>query len=414
MGQFHSSKLIKTIVYIGLSVAALVGFLSGCNRPDMISPSINPVKNWESRLGSEYVLYSSFRPIVTGSTLIGSRSNISINSQDVIVAFDAHNGQVLWEWNEQLHSPETFTSNNYIFAYSNILAVASSNSSVYAIDIDSGTTLWSCHEGDLEFGRDITGSRDTIFNVAKTDSSVGIYKSSIYQGNWAEVYSLSGNGEWKPRIYEPTIVESPDNGRLALFWVIWQNTLTQEPDPRFCIYNLTEDKLQSSTKLAQVGDLNAGVREKPTANGKSAFLVLDDELICIELSTGDISWRNKFSSSTLGGNTLAVQNYIVASSLDGNMTCFNSNSGEKIWSTFVGGGSEIAESNGILYSVGFSNHHLYAIDLQTGKYLWDYESPLSEEIQGAFFQYFLCVNSSLNSLFISDYFNMYCYELLEN
>jgi len=120
-----------------------------------------------------------------------------------------------------------------------------------------------------------------------------------------------------------------------------------------------------------------GLASDVVRSGENIYaLTLGDELLCLDLDTGQVRWtfqssapRKSFfwaSSPTLGGS------HVFFGGLDGFVYALDARTGKLAWKSDLGARvtTSVVSQGNDLY-VGTANHHLYRIDAVSGKILAD-------------------------------------------
>lgn len=144
---------------------------------------------------------------------------------------------------------------------------------------------------------------------------------------------------------------------------VWQTELAQGGEGWF--------NLAHELELAAGPSLAAGYVAVGTSNG---------EVVLLSAKSGEVLWVEKVSSAVIAAPAL-TKNQVIVRTVDGKLSALSIADGSQLWvyeqevpALSLRGNAEplIAEdiADGIVYS-GFDNGHLVALDLQTGRVLWD-------------------------------------------
>lgn len=120
-------------------------------------------------------------------------------------------------------------------------------------------------------------------------------------------------------------------------------------------------------------ELSAG----PTvAAGYVAIGTSNSEVVLLDADTGEVVWIKNVSSAVLASPALTA-NQVVVRTVDGKLTALSVVDGSQLWvyeqevpSLSLRGNAQPIIADGIVYA-GFDNGHLAALDVQSGRVLWE-------------------------------------------
>ncbi|HET9679376.1 MAG TPA: outer membrane protein assembly factor BamB, partial [Gammaproteobacteria bacterium] len=140
---------------------------------------------------------------------------------------------------------------------------------------------------------------------------------------------------------------------------VWQTELSEGGEGWF---NLAHD-----LELAAGPSVAAGYLAVGTSNG---------EVILLDANSGEVLWIQDVSSAVIAAPAL-TETHVVVRTVDGKLIALSIADGSQLWiyeqevpALSLRGNAQPLIADGIVYA-GFDNGHLAALDLQTGRVLWD-------------------------------------------
>ncbi|WP_232220520.1 outer membrane protein assembly factor BamB [Legionella tunisiensis] len=126
-----------------------------------------------------------------------------------------------------------------------------------------------------------------------------------------------------------------------------------------------------------VKKLDSGIVSGPTVSAGTIAVGTDtSNIVLLKQVDGSELWRNKVSGEVLSKPVIA-NNKVIAKTIDGNLYAFDIVKGEKLWLSDHGAPSLIlkASSSPVIFDnklalVGYSDGRMDAVDLQTGRLVW--------------------------------------------
>jgi outer membrane protein assembly factor BamB len=136
------------------------------------------------------------------------------------------------------------------------------------------------------------------------------------------------------------------------------------------VANKSNGAIKWSTQLKQ------GIVSGPTvANGVIAVGTNSSSVVLLNQDTGKELWRKKVSSEVLSPPAISHQK-IIAKTIDGKVYAFDITSGKQLWTAEHGSPSLVLKASsspivlGDLVLIGFSDGKLDALEIQTGRMVW--------------------------------------------
>ncbi|MFW2533125.1 MULTISPECIES: outer membrane protein assembly factor BamB [Legionella] len=134
---------------------------------------------------------------------------------------------------------------------------------------------------------------------------------------------------------------------------------------------------KNSGKVLWSKKLDSGIVSGPTVSEGAIAVGTDtSNIILLKQVDGSELWRNKVSGEVLSKPVIA-NNKVIAKTIDGNLYAFDIVKGEKLWISDHGAPSLIlkASSSPVIFDnklalVGYSDGRMDAVDLQTGRLVW--------------------------------------------
>jgi outer membrane protein assembly factor BamB len=205
---------------------------------------------------------------------------------DSIVKLDETTGRVLWHYQVTPHDIYDWDlENSPVFGSANgkpVVIDAGKAGIVVAVDADSGKLLWRTPVG--------------IHNGHDNDNLVA--EKGLYS-----------------KLKTPETIEPGDLGGV-------------------------ESQLASNgrTVVAAVNNLPTTYTDQSVQHSKINFTAGTGELVAIDVSSGTIKWDAKLKSSPYGAATIA-NDVVFTTTYDGNVYGFSMDTGKKVWSTKLPGGT---------------------------------------------------------------------------
>lgn len=240
-------------------------------------------------------------------------------------------------------TPFTFSNKGVVFA--------SSNAGIcHAIDIASGTTIWTAATNSRFFCGPIYDNGTIYIGSSDVTDNANNYMYALNATN--------GNVIWKYKAGPYDGVPVIHQGVLYVGGGI---------DAKLMALNAV-----TGEQLWEFGDNSYFRTVAPTYYGKKIYIRSSDGYFnCVNAENGQLIWRNWIWP---GGNPAAV-NGIVYTAATNVLYALNANDGTTKWLVKI---AYLIDSSptivdGVLY-IAAENHQIYAIDARTGNIIWQIEA----------------------------------------
>jgi len=364
-------------------------------------------------------LAANFEPVFYKNKIITAWS--SYNAQDStcgnapVIAYDKKTGEELWRWTDYREVGEDFTFWTEKYMYENILVFVTEKRTIYAIDMDAGTTLWSIVPDETGANR-VTGIENNVFYFSVSGSGeygygvIGrVNKIDLYTGdvNIMQEFNYENSvftvGGHKSNPYYN------DDGEILLFTAHSKYDRVADSLTNInTVFNFTQNELifQSEDGIILSGPRTEFYEDNiygvgfDSTNGYS--------IVKIEPTNYEIEWVQETPQGL--DYMLFSDGYIYHGTEGDNPKTIKRSSitGEKIWegegSNFT---SWISKFEKYLY---ISNGGLAVLNSDSGETVLNFNSPNAETIEGTFFSQGMSIDQETGRIYIGDYKSLFCYE----
>ncbi len=281
-----------------------------------------------------------------------------------------------------LHLAWTFCTGGAIFSspvvQDGVAYIASTSTTLSAIDIQNASMLWQIQAGDAFYGT------PAVLN--------GVLYIGSLDGTIYAVNTKDGFVRWHTQIDTPgaKIWSSPAiaNGLLVIGAA---STLSENPKRagQVLAFDTTTGKMRWRAYIEQGGKAGGGVWSSPAIDVVSKTVYVgtgdpDDGVEALSLQTGHVLWHWRSVVQDVGDTDVGAgpllysdnkkQLHVVVGSKNGNVYNLNGKTGKLLWHTKVGQRvfSSPSYANGVLYTIGLTGHSatVLALDASTGKTRW--------------------------------------------
>jgi outer membrane protein assembly factor BamB len=343
-----------------LAVGALV--LSSCDWAQFrYGPEGTGFNPFESTIGASNVSglqerwsESSGVPATESSPVVANGVVYAFSAAGRLDAFDSSNGTAKWSYQMPPSNTGLFLSSLPAPAVANGVVYATSTDSLYrttlyAIDANSGTKMWS-----VATGTDGSGSGPVVANGnVYLTSSVHAFNATNGALLWASAYR---------NFSTPTVangVAYADSNQAYLY-----------------AFNATTGSLLWTVSASGSGNYGSS---PAVANGAVYFGGADGNLHAYDATTGAPLWSAAGANEDPSQSPAVANGAVYESGYDGNLHAYNATTGAPLWSAPTGAadGAMPAVANGVVY-VG-AGGKLDAFNATTGAPLWSSSSSISGE-----------------------------------
>lgn len=348
---------------------------------------------WQTRIGFGSLIFatSPIQELSNGTLYAGIRE-----PNTVLYLIDKSTGTIQWEWSDWITSRESVLLNDF-YVYQNTL-LFQNGQNTYALNAQTGKTLWRVqHQSD---GRLVTGLGNTFFFTPK---AINIAYGNVQTGTYSEIFSLEEPSGIRVGLKTPVPFLGQSGDTMLITARGGLNLMNSTPTPTYLmLYNLTKRQLVYDS-LQQANSVN----KLPQIVGNKVYMDIGRSLQCNDLWTGKLLWKRDFENSFLVSGLTVSDGKVFAGCEDTNFYCLDAETGSTLWQLngIVGGSHKPFVMNGVVY---FTRTLLYAVDIQTGQYLWKRECP--EQAQNGSVYFFGRVTGSNGRIYCQSYKSAYCYK----
>jgi len=402
-------RIIKHLQKLPIVLAVLYSSFLGCSC-NLISPDGTPKLLWSTSLSSGELIEGGFQSVFhkpTNSVLfLGSLQN-----KPILYMINTQDGKKTWEWQDWFSSSE-YVSSNYPYIEANNF-VMNTSSKLYAINLITGKSTWR-QQTPLVADVSATGIADNYFVVINRTTVSQIDIKTGYGKILFTIPDTVTGGRTFLSSPVPVIEQATGDTLLVSAWSYGYNQ-NSFGAAYLLLYNLTQKRIvynslqREGIASGQTGSISSD--HPPIVKGSNVFLTIGKSMQCTDLVTNRLIWRNTdFAGSFLLSPPIYANNKIYCCPLDNNLYCIDPSNGKILWKTSTEGSSVgLLYLNDVIYLTSFGNGKLYAIDANTGAYIWQLTSPDYESSnKQSFFKD--NVTTDGKNIFVSTYLNLYCYK----
>jgi outer membrane protein assembly factor BamB len=399
----------KRIFFIALSLLIIFG-CSKTEQPDNSTPKLV----WKMPLLNGFEAFS-FCPVIYNDLVIyGSKyARIDRNEKPKIIAFNKKTGEKVWEWNDAQSSIENFSSFGEPYTFQNTLVV-STGARVHAIDMNTGKSIWTTKAPEWGSQR-IVGVKNQIYHmVGKSDKSTAtILKADISNGIWGSV-KIFQKEDMLAFIDHYTFSHIESDGRAYIY---------------FTAGYIDKDYTAAELHLMKLNTQNDSiVLDKIITKPRSGSIIaIDDKRVYLsgrivvgyDKNTGET--LKEYELPTLlnqpysAGHGIVRGNKLFAPTSYPKFFCFDTESTTKLWEesgVSTSSPGRLVYHQGVVYYTSASDGFLHAID-ENGKRFWKYKSPDKTEPGVGIFADPITIDEKENRVYVSTFFNAYCFETIK-
>ena len=400
---------MRTILFL-ISIILTITACSKTEQPSNYTPKLLwrvPLLNGKESFSFNPVIYKDW--VIYGSKY----ARLDHFEKPKVIAFNKNTGEKAWEWNNAQSDSEYIPAFFDTYTYQNIL-VLSSGARVYAIDMNTGKSLWTTKapEGGHSL---ILGVGDKIYHVRNAlDKKQDILcKANINTGNWESVYTLRKQNRYVS-IGSSELISKDENSKTYIYFTASDTDL-----------NYTE----SETHLMKLDTQTDSITlDKVIPNSKSFNIAaVDDKRIYLtgiqltgfDKKTGEILKEYNLPVNKggvySGGYFITSNNKIFAPTNYPRFICYDTESTNTLWSEdgiSTSSPSRLLYHDGVVYYTSGSDGNLHAID-ENGKRLWKAASPDRKAAGDGIFDDPITIDAAQNRIYLSTFYSACCYETIK-
>ncbi len=307
-----------------------------------------------------------------------------------LAALDIFTGETVWEWSDYLgiDKDTVFLSLRKPYYYENVLIFQKGPRS-YSIDLKTGQTIWKI-EDTQGFYTYLTGLDYEFLSIGKSGDTLGYdilvdFIGDIHTGtkhpipapefeispNISSTNAFASNGS--------TLFEA--NGQEYLLCGYSKSSENWTILPFLGLYNRTDNKWEYAEKQILPKHQRNSISNFPIISEDIVVTSVGNHICANELWTGDSIWAYDCGGNFDYGGFLVHEGRIYAMAEATALYCLDLHTGQVIWKQDydgLGTTSRMSHLNGVLYFSSGGSGTLMAVDMATGKIIWNLESPDGE------------------------------------
>ncbi len=368
-------------------------FFSTCKKEDLVKDDTGAIIKkpyvWKRPLTENQWIWSGPIQVPIFQDKYITATHFEANAK--LAALNIFDGEVEWEWNDYLGKDieSIFLSLKWPYYYENILIFQNGPRS-YCIDMATGQTVWKV-TADQGFGTYLTGTKDEFLSQGDNGDTMGYRIYADYVGN---IYT----GDKYPLPRPANLVLIPDNsaqiavatnggnlfeanGKQYLLSAYAKGAENWNVLPFLGLYNRTEDRWEYSEKQILPKHWTHSISNFPIISEDIVVTSVGNHICANDLWTGDSVWAYDCGGNFDFGSFLVLDGRIYAMAEAKALYCLDLHTGAVIWKQDydgLGTTSHLSQLNGVLYFSSGGSGTLMAVDMATGKIIWNLESPDGE------------------------------------
>jgi|GEM_PF-6428390 len=412
------SKMKRSILVIFI----LFPFLS-CKKEDLVKDGtgavIKKAYKWKKPLTENQWIWSGDIQVPIYEDKYITATQFEANAK--LAALDIFTGETVWEWDDYLgiDRDTVFLSLKKPYYYENILIFQKGPRS-YCIDLATGQTVWK-RTDDQSFQTYLTGTgKEFLSRGTDGPDTMGYEIEYDYLGNinTGEKYPLD------PPDFE-LILNNPAqigirstggnlfeaNGKQYFLSTYAKFAEQWSALPFLALYNRTDSKWEYAEKQLLFKHWTSVVSNFPVIADGMVVTSIGNHICANALWTGDSIWARDCGGNFDYGGFLVIDGRIYAMAEAKALYCLDLYTGAVIWKQDydgLGTTSRMSTLNGVLYFSSGGSGTLMAVDMATGKIIWNLESPDGESYKEV--AVWPGRDGKKPLILTATYQNAYCYE----
>lgn len=360
---------------------------------------------------SQYVetrIAGSILPIIHDDVIIVSRTG-DLDPPDELVAFNKHSGDQVWLWSDYFDYKENLGGDEGDYHVHEGMLVITSHAGMYVINIASGVTLWRKKVQSTKWGN--YGEENAVYYSEKRSDRYVAVRTDLSTHEECILHYV-------PRLSGVTASFSspyPTSSGSVVF--TYNDYHFEQREPGHIVYSVSNNcirgpKLLWQREIDSPGGNTLGPHT-PAIYGEHIYLG-GSEIYCINHLTGEVKWTYADRGAGAAGMVIADGKLIIGSEgWEANIYALDPDSGALLWSVPYGGNAhQFQVHNCVAYTVSGGDGLLYAVDIHSGKNLFEMSSPDREDDNRLSFGN-CTVDPETNQIYLTNYRYLMCYALPE-
>ena len=391
---------------------------------------------WKSRISDGVLGYGLYHGYVInnmGVLCLSMRKSTDpkIYGEFYLELKDINSGKNIWVWDEFYDKTLKRTLNRSIVTFENKMIVHDVLAD-YCIDTATGKTVWkkqreygsAAELNSIEGRFFISGLSPESKAQKKVDDS--IFEGDFNTGEISEIvkpaYDVSNAQTNQERTYIGSIYRhlsyksANENMLLVPFDEIGTAGKYNSNRSFFGLYNLNKKEWAYKRAPLSLEEDGSTPSLMPIIKSDKVYLTSLNSVGCFDLTTGNRIWQYRLSQNQMTALDMVLEdNKIVVNGTDGTIYCMNASTGAVLWSSPSSAmSSDLFYQDGIIY--GIRGTTLRAMDIQSGKLLWDMPSldskveNRSDSWYGGFVTGVKGKESKKGKIYATTNLNLYCFE----
>ncbi len=405
------------------SILILLGF-QGCKK-DQISKDdtgaiIKKPYIWKSPLTNNQWIWSGAIQLPIFEEKYFTATHFEANAK--LAALDIFTGETVWEWNDYLGRDKDtiFLDLTWPYRYENILIFQKGPRS-YCIDLTTGQTVWKI-EASQGFATYLTGTKTEFLSQGYNGDTMGYryyvdYLGDIYSGTkyplpHPDNFELIPNNSAQLATATNGGVLFEVNNKKYLLSGYAKSAENWNVLPFLGLYNRTDDKWEYTEKQILPKHWTHSISNFPIISENIVVTSVGNHICANELWTGDSIWAYDCGGNFDYGGFLVHEGCIYAMAEAKALYCLDLHTGTVNWKQDYDGlgttSRMMSHLNGVLYFSSGGSGTLMAVDMATGKIIWNLESPDDESFKEV--AIYPGKDGKKPLILTATYQNAYCYE----
>lgn len=363
---------------------------------------------------------------------------VGLTKADNLCFKNIDSGENQWVWSDRFQTNETATIfDNYVYSYQNLLFYNYGPRS-YCIDQETGKTVWKQEwTGGISQVRTTAGHGNHFYftGTSPTLWRQNIQDEALYEGDMrtGQIRPIAKLATMAGKVYnDPSGLKLYSAGASLSFITHNSDTLVLVsyelpiPHPQFgavtsgylSLYNLTKGKWEYEQVAVDQDETGATGGSSPVILGDKAYYTVSMWVGCYDVYTGKRIWLKRLTEASLISDLLIANGKLLANGQNAKLYGLNPDTGDILWTQESSGiGSSLHQQDGVVYYI--ASQKLKAVDIATGKLLWNLDCPdaYTEKRADSWFSGFVTglpeKNGQKGRIFAGTNLNAYCFEAVK-
>lgn len=416
---------MKNKFFLSIALFIIVFLFSACKKEDLVKDKtgaiIKKAYKWKRPLTENQFIWSGPVQVPIFEDKYITATQFGANAK--LAALNIFAGETVWEWSDYLGKDldTIFLSLHWPYYYENNLIFQNGPRS-YCLDMATGETLWK-RTDNQSFQTYIAGTgQEYQARGTEGPDTLGFEIEYDYIGDihTGEKHPLSPPDFELITDNETGIAIRSTGGNLfeANGKRYFLSTYVKFADhwvaiPFLALFNRTDNQWEYAEKQMLPPHLRNAVSNFPIISDDIVVTSVGYHICANDLWTGDSIWAYDCGGNFDFGGFLVQDGRIYAMAEAKALYCLDIHTGAVIWKQDydgLGTTSRMSPLNGVLYFSSGGSGTLMAVDMATGKILWNLESPDDESFKEV--AVYPGKNGKKPLILTATYQNAYCFEAI--